>query len=637
MILHPRNNFCAIVFLTFAIALSLLSSGLKSQTQSIDSLLHVIEGSDDSSKVIALKLLCWEYRNKDTALALRYGYEAEKLAEKLSLKYQLADVYGRIGIVRRNQGKYSDALDMFFKGLRISQESNYTSLIAFAYNNIGDIYNRLGIYNKALEYVDKALQIALNEKDKSTINYIYNIKGLIYKNENKYDSALVCFNKSLQIRKELNFASGIASSYINIGSIYYLLSEIDSCYLYTQRAIEIFSVNNDQTGLIGAYKQMGDYYNRKKKYTKAIELYSLSLDLNKNFGDLAMQRDIFEGLKLSYKGLGNINKAFYFQELAVKINDSLSTNVYVERITHLTENLKYELQRQESELVQKQKERELSSRIKFQQSLIKLYISILILVLLLVITVIYFYYQKYKSYILLNQQKKQIEELNSTKDKLFSVIGHDLKNPISSIIGVAELLKDTTVSLPDEKRKQLINSIHDVGLSTFHTLEGLLNWAKAQTNRVNIKLEYVNISSIVDLIIAIQKPIASQKNITIENLVDKKLSVTTDVNIISTVLRNLTSNAIKYSKHGGVVIVFAEVKSQWTIFSVKDNGVGMSDETKRLLFSSTKIESAYGTANEKGTGLGLIICKEFVARLGGELWVESAINQGSTFYFSIPR
>lgn len=637
MIIRSRNSFCVIIFLAFAIAFSLISNELKSQNKGIDSLLNLIDWKNDSSKVVALKLLCWEYRNKDTVLALKYGYEAEQLAEQLNLQYQLSDIYGRIGIVKRNQGKYSDALDLFFKGLKISQDSCYAQLNAFAYNNIGDIYNRLGIYNRALEYVNKGLEIALKGNDKTTSNYIYNVKGLIYTNLNMHDSALKCFNQSLKIRKELNFTIGIATSYINIGSIYCSLNELDSCFYYTQKAIEIFSSNNDRTGLIGSFKLMGDYYNKAKDYDNAIQYFNKSLELNKNFGDLSIQKDVYEGLKLSYQQLGNINMAFYYQELSVKINDSLSTNVFVERITHLTESLKYELQRQESELIQKQKERELSSKIKFQQSLIRLYISILILIVLLVITVVYFYFQKYKSYKLLNLQKRQIEELNSTKDKLFSIIGHDLKNPIASIIGVAEVLNDTTITIPDDKRKQLIRSICDVGISTHHTLEGLLNWAKTQTNSVNVRYDNINLNSLIDSIIRIQTPIASQKGITIENIVEKDLSAVTDTNIISTILRNLTLNAIKYSKQGGRIIISAENQNQWVVVSVKDFGVGMNYDVKNALFSSTNIKSSYGTANEKGTGLGLIICKEFIAKLGGKIWVESEIDHGSTFHFTIPK
>jgi len=138
------------------------------QGTSVDGLLKLIERPDDSSKVVALKLLCWEYRNTDTASALKYGYQAIEIAKKLELDYELADIYNRVGVVRRNQGNYAHALDNYFKGIEISKQNNYQKLLAFAYNNVADIYNRLEIYDKALEFGKNSLNLSLKLNDEYT-------------------------------------------------------------------------------------------------------------------------------------------------------------------------------------------------------------------------------------------------------------------------------------------------------------------------------------------------------------------------------------------------------------------------------------------------------------------------------------
>lgn len=606
------------------------------QGTSVDGLLKLIERPDDSSKVVALKLLCWEYRNTDTASALKYGYQAIEVAKKLDLNYELADIYNRVGVVRRNQGNYAHALDNYFKGIEISKQNNYQKLLAFAYNNVADIYNRLEIYDKALEFGKYSLKLSLNLNDEYTLSYVYNILGGIYRNKKDLDSSLLYFKHSLNLRKKINYTAGVATSLLNIGNIQFLRGDYDSCYSNISKAIDIYTDKNDQTGLVGAYKHLGLYFNKVKDYKKAIYYFNKCLALNESFADLQIKKDANDGLSYSYAQLGDIKMAYHFKNLACAVGDSITTNLFVEKITHLTENYKFELKRQEDDLLRKEKMQSLNNQIKYQRSVIKLYALILFLLVVLGFVFVYYYRQKNRIIQVLTVQKREIDELNSTKDKLFSILAHDLKNPISSVIGLAELLKDDSVNLSETKRAQLLSNLHEVGLSSNRILDEVLSWSQIQANQVVVESQEINLRELVERVVTNQQPIAGVKNISISYSVNTEVSVQSDYNIVSTVLRNLIANAIKYSYSNAEILVSVDLIVDFVEVSIKDNGVGMSDNIKESLLHSVNIQSTLGTSNEKGSGLGLVICRELITKIGGKLLVESEVGKGSTFSFTIP-
>lgn len=236
----------------------------------------------------------------------------------------------------------------------------------------------------------------------------------------------------------------------------------------------------------------------------------------------------------------------------------------------------------------------------------------------------------------IQQDKLKLEELNVTKDKLFSIIAHDLRGPFNSIIGFSDLIiknKNENRTTQSKKYAGLINSS---ATSTLVLLDNLLNWAKLQTEQVYFKPEKQNLASITLEVFTLLTPIANKKNITLNYCVSDDVSVFTDQYMILTILRNLISNAIKFTNPDGKIDVYASQVDKCIEIAVSDNGVGIDDETQKKLFSLASNKSSSGTANEKGTGLGLILCKDFIEKHGGKIWVESKLGKGSTFKFSLP-
>jgi signal transduction histidine kinase len=236
----------------------------------------------------------------------------------------------------------------------------------------------------------------------------------------------------------------------------------------------------------------------------------------------------------------------------------------------------------------------------------------------------------------LEERQHHIEYLNASKDKFFSIIAHDLKNPFNAIIGFSEILQDEIKSGDTANMENYISLINSSAVQTYRLLENLLEWANSQRGKMPFDPVAVNVSRLFSEEILVLKEIAISKNITLKSSVPDNLTIMADKNMIRTILRNLISNAIKFSNKNGSVRTSASVADKKVEFSVFDNGIGMTKETIAKLFRLDVNFSTRGTENEKGTGLGLILCKEFVEKHGGKIWVESEPGKGSTFKFIIP-
>ncbi|HER08564.1 MAG TPA: PAS domain S-box protein [Bacteroides sp.] len=240
--------------------------------------------------------------------------------------------------------------------------------------------------------------------------------------------------------------------------------------------------------------------------------------------------------------------------------------------------------------------------------------------------------QKYE----LEAQRDQLRKLNARKDKLFSIIAHDLKNPFQAIIGFSELLKSEYNRMDQERVREYMELIHDSSSSAYELLFNLLEWARAQTGAIRVSPGPVCIKELIPDIIDLNALHMKEKQVRSENLVDEKIVAFADRNMVHTILRNLTSNAIKYTPSGGKVTLDASEKNGSVEVSVSDTGVGISEEKIKTLFSLEKGKSTAGTAGETGTGLGLLVCEEFLSLNRGKIRVTSQPGRGSTFTITLP-
>jgi two-component system, sensor histidine kinase and response regulator len=237
----------------------------------------------------------------------------------------------------------------------------------------------------------------------------------------------------------------------------------------------------------------------------------------------------------------------------------------------------------------------------------------------------------------LKEYTKQLENLNATKDKFFSIIAHDLKNPFNTILGFSRLLFNEYNQLEDEEILKFIRTIRDSSENAFKLLQNLLMWSRIQTGKVDYSPEIISLSLITNETIALLRHQAIAKNVQIISDMDPALQAFADENMIKTVLRNLISNAIKYSHSGSKVEISVFEDRRMVTVAVADNGIGMDAILVKKLFKTDESTERPGTLNEQGTGLGLILCKEFLAQHNSEILVKSSPGEGSTFSFSLPK
>ncbi len=237
----------------------------------------------------------------------------------------------------------------------------------------------------------------------------------------------------------------------------------------------------------------------------------------------------------------------------------------------------------------------------------------------------------------LKDNKIELEKSNVTKDKFISIIAHDLKNPFNAMLNFSEILHENFENFDTHEKKKLINHIHQAHHSTYKLLENLLEWSKIQSGNFEFKPEQIKLNLLTEETMKQLRLSAENKAINMINKVEKNIMVNADKNMVSTIIRNLISNAIKFTPKGGEINIYSKVNGdKFVEITVEDNGKGMNADTLGKLFQIDQTISIKGTEGETGTGLGLILCKEFIEKHDGTIRVESEIEKGSKFIFTLP-
>jgi len=231
---------------------------------------------------------------------------------------------------------------------------------------------------------------------------------------------------------------------------------------------------------------------------------------------------------------------------------------------------------------------------------------------------------------------RQLEKLNIAKDRFISILSHDLRSPFNSLLGLSEILIKDVRKIDIDEIEDIANIINKSARNSYNLLEDILLWARTQQGSFPFNPQKLSFTDICKNILEMLNPNAEAKNIAINCLTADQLIVFADIDMFKTVLRNLVSNAIKFTNNGGTININAEQTNSNVTISVSDNGIGIAPDNLTKLFDISQIQTTTGTAEEKGTGLGLLLCKEFVEKHGGKIWVESEVGKGSNFKFTIP-
>lgn len=236
----------------------------------------------------------------------------------------------------------------------------------------------------------------------------------------------------------------------------------------------------------------------------------------------------------------------------------------------------------------------------------------------------------------LKKSEEHLKQLNTTKDKLFSIIGHDLREPIGTLKPLLDILLKSSDLSDTENVKKVLRMIQKSSSAAYNLMENILAWARSQLNEITYSPEEIKLDKLVNRTLDLFTESLQNKNITLEVAISNDTVLKADKNMLMTVFRNLISNAIKFTPSGSSIHISSSINNGYHLIKVKDNGVGMDADRIQKLFQKTEYTSTYGTNGEKGNGIGLLLCKDFIERNGGQLFVESELNKGSVFSFTIP-
>ncbi|MCD4745167.1 MAG: tetratricopeptide repeat-containing sensor histidine kinase [Bacteroidales bacterium] len=593
------------------------------------------------------------YTKSDFENSLDYFKRSLEIEEELGNKKNIAKVSNNIGIVYYDLGNFEKTLKYYLKSLRLEEELENTQGIAHCLNNIGIVYAAWGNKEKALDYYEKSLKLEEILGNKQGIAGSLNNIGIIYSDMGKDKLAIEYYEKALKLEQEFINIKGIAYALNNIGESYFELGEHKKALEYIQSSLEMEIEAGNKTGIAQSYTTIGKIYYRLGNNKKALDYNNKSFKIANS---IKLNPTVLDNYDLYYKiylSLGNYKKALNYHEKYNNLKDTIYNKKFHKQLAEIYAKFEIEKREREKEILRHENE------IKEKELLNQRIYLIIIFVLMLVFGVMVYFdiKSKKKANIELKKKNQQIteqkeksektfqelriseqklREVNATKDKFFSIIAHDLKNPFNAIIGFSNLLYEDFNKFNENEKKSFIKNIKDASESTFKLLQNLLDWSRTQTGKIEINPEIIDISTIVNDNISILKTNADTKNIKILSEVSFNTMAYADENMIKTVLRNLLSNAIKFTPKSGEVKIFADPFNNFIEVCISDTGIGISKENIENLFRIDKQFKTKGTVDEPGSGLGLILCKEFIEKNGGEIWAESELGKGSKFKFTLP-
>ncbi|MGJ8594016.1 MAG: tetratricopeptide repeat-containing sensor histidine kinase [Aquaticitalea sp.] len=662
------------------------------QTNEIDSLvLNLAYQKQDSTKVnTSLHLIRALYDSNQPKKALLFIDETDRLSRALNYTKGLAEVNYYKARIYSDKNDYYNAIDNYSRSRQFFKKLNDTLGIAKINNSIGLLEISRGNYIAGLEYSLSAIKIFEDKNLRKDLSLAYNNLAEAYYNTQQTDKALEFNFKALNVREQLRDSSGMKISNKNIGMLYSMRKEHRKAIEYYETVLALLNRNKDKALRGEILPRIGDQYLNFKEYDKAEKYLVEGLSYNR-----AIKNE--EGILQSLNSIGNLNLLQNKTKLAESqileahalAKNSSDKNEVLKNLKLLisldsTRNkfqgafkwqreyytLKEEMEQQNqpkipintdsikegiTDVDKKEEDGLFSSEEQIanenQLKKLKAISYFLVAAFVIALTILLLIYLKRKNTIKYTQeleakneqiqiqnkaileQTQHLEDINKAKDRLFSIVSHDLKDSISSIKGFLDLLKEDSIS--KEEFNELIPELSENANNASLLLYNLLNWSKSQMQNLEPNPELFNIQEVFANKLALIEPKIEQKRIV---LIDESQRdfIYADKSMMEIVIQNLITNAVKFSKVGDIITISNKDHQGKSLICVEDTGVGMTKENLNKLFKGNNFTTV-GTKNEKGTGLGLTICKELVELNDGRIWVESTQNVGSKFYIELPK
>ncbi len=582
----------------------------------------------------------------DYAEALKYNFQCIKLSTEIGDSAQLARALNNVGTGYRDLGEYGEAYFYLTQSYRVAKRSHKVPtkddslVMAINLHNIGTVFTQLGQFDIALSHLQASAKLSELLGDEEGPPYTFDELGVLYTRREDYDLAEKSLLKALGTARQLKIRILVPRIHAHLADVYLKKKYFKEALAYYDSVIAEQSKINNRFGLAECDLGKGMVMARSGNFEEAQKLYMRTLDASKKLNARNLTLECYMELASLFEQKNDFQKSLQYFKLHDALRDSIFSESNMEKL--FQNQVRFATDNKDTEIAAlSQVKQKQSSEIKRQELISNILVIVVALTVILLFTVYRSGRRRKRINILLLEHQEEIkkrsvelEQLNQVKDKFFSIISHDLRSPMNALAGTLDLLEQRNIT-----HDEFVGLSKNLRVQFNHTrtlINNLLDWTLLQMDKLKIQPERVNIyQKVEDSFVALRT--LYPKDINMENRTDKNLAAYADPNIVNLVLRNLILNAIKFTEKGGRIWVATEERGNEIIVSVSDNGIGMKPEVKEMLFEKTAGYSTRGTANEKGTGLGLILCKEFVEKNGGKIWLESEIGAGTTFYFTVPK
>ena len=609
------------------------------------------------------------WRMGNFSKSYEYLLEAMQIVNQIDDVRSYARILNHLGILFSGQGYYDQALEHYLQALELYEELDSVAIVARVLNNIGVVYLHQDDYEQAEEFFLRSFEINEVLDDDRHVAFSLNNLGTVYKQKGELDRALTYLERARDIREENEDLRELAITIRTIGYLKFKKGQHYEAIDILSEAKNLYLQVEDQRSMARLLRDLGEIYTAINQYQRAEDYFRRSLQKSEYLGLPLLSHKTYLHLSELMARQQNYEQAYIYQEKYLELRDSTQDEESRRRVIEM--QMMYDRERQASEIELLTKSNEIAELSLEKQRLFQQFLIVVIVLILLILVAIYYRFREAKRINrLLESQKEEIvdsnnrlkdlnnslieekrkvdelnkrlreseshlREANKTKDKFFSIISHDLRNPFASIVSFSRILKRDIQDLSKEELQELARELDKSVIKISSLLENLLQWSRTQTGKINYQPEYFELDSVISETVKLFSGAAREKNV---EIVDKtaKYTVYGDMNMTETIVRNLLSNALKYSYPGGKVEIAARRDNGMLEVSVKDEGVGIPEADQEKIFRVDNLFSTYGTRDEKGSGLGLLLCKEFTRHQGGDIYLKSEEGMGSEFSFTIP-
>ena len=629
------TKFAQIIFCLFLLPfLFKVPAQAQNHEEKADSIYRLLQKKNTPvQKLELLSALVTEIHYSDSAQS--YYLEAIQLAKELNNSRLLAQNLTRLGVYYRNNNLQEEALKSYEEALRVGRKAKDSIQIGHALNSIGQIYYLQDLYPEALDYYEEASRLFEEANDEYGLGYNYTGKSLVLAKLGRYLEALETINKAIKIREKEGNERQLTVSRFNKAQLLlemgdYETAEKDILSLY------LYGKENDLIRAIQACDKLVELYLLQKNIPEALKFGLTALEYHQKKPNSEAMMEIAEKLIPVLLEKGDLQHLAIFQKVLQEetLNQRTEkTKIYLSGLT---------IQKQRMAIDQLTREKELMLKAEKTEKYL-MFLVIFIAVVLLFFVILFrrfFNAERYKNGLLSQQkekitsQAKELKETNMVKDKILSILAHDLRGPLHSLQGMLELLENQNLS--KEEFESYVPLLSKNMGNNILLLENLLLWAKGQMEGMKVQKEVFDLHEMVEKELQLLAHSWYNKGQAFQNLVPIGTLVFGDKNMVEIILRNLLSNAMKFTQKNDRITVSCQKLAERDTICIKDTGIGMDESVRERLFKK-EFFTSLGTNFEKGTGLGLHLCNELIEKNGGEIWAESSPGKGSSFCLSLPH